>query len=36
MVALERIEGKIDKLADLAEAERLGAVVACSKTLLTG
>ena len=33
MVALERIEGKIDKLADLAEAERLGAVVADRATL---
>ena len=32
-VALERIEGKIDKLADLAEAERLGAVVADRATL---
>ena len=32
-VALERIEGKIDKLADLAEAERLGAVVADRMTL---
>jgi hypothetical protein len=31
--ALERIEGKIDKLADLAEAERLGAVVADRATL---
>ena len=33
-VALERIEGKIDKLAGLAEAERLGAVVADRGTLL--
>ncbi len=33
-VALERIEGKIDKLANLAEAERLGAVVADRATLL--
>ena len=32
-VALERIEGKIDKLASLAEAERLGAVVADRATL---
>jgi hypothetical protein len=32
-VALERIEGKIDKLADLAEAERLGAVAADRATL---
>ena len=32
-VALERIEGKIDKLADLAAAERLGAVVADRATL---
>lgn len=32
-VALERIEGKIDELADLAEAERLGAVVADRATL---
>jgi hypothetical protein len=32
-VALERIEGKIDKIADLAEAERLGAVVADRATL---
>jgi hypothetical protein len=32
-VALERIEGKIDKLADLAEAERLGAVAADWATL---
>lgn len=32
-VALERIEGKIDKLAALAEAERLGAVVADRSTL---
>ena len=32
-VALERIEGKIDKLAHLAEAERLGAVVADRATL---
>jgi len=32
-VALERIEGKIDKLADVAEAERLGAVVADRATL---
>ena len=33
MVALERIEGKIDKLAALADAERLGAVVADRATL---
>jgi hypothetical protein len=32
-VALERIEGKIAKLADLAEAQRLGAVVADRATL---
>jgi hypothetical protein len=32
-VALERIEGKIDKLAGLAEAERLGAVAADRATL---
>lgn len=32
-VALERIEGKIDKLADLAESERLGEVVADRATL---
>lgn len=32
-VALERIEGKVDKLAGLAEAERLGAVVADRSTL---
>jgi hypothetical protein len=32
-VALERIEGKIDKLAAVAEAERLGAVVADRSTL---
>lgn len=32
-VALERIEGKVDKLVDLAEAERLGAVVADRATL---
>lgn len=32
-VALERIEGKINKLAELAEAERLGAVVADRATL---
>lgn len=32
-VALERIEGKIDRLADLAKAERLGAVVADRATL---
>lgn len=32
-VALERIEGKIDRLAALAEAERLGAVVADRATL---
>lgn len=32
-VALERIEGKVDKLAELAEAERLGAVVADRATL---
>lgn len=32
-VALERIEGKVDKLAQLAEAERLGAVVADRATL---
>ena len=32
-VALERIEGKIDKLADLADAERLGAVAADRATL---
>lgn len=32
-VALERIEGKIDKLADLAEAERLGAVAGDRMTL---
>jgi hypothetical protein len=32
-VALERIEGKVDKLAALAEAERLGAVVADRATL---
>jgi hypothetical protein len=32
-VAHERIEGKVDKLADLAEAERLGAVVADRATL---
>jgi hypothetical protein len=32
-VALERIEGKIDKLADLADAERLGYVVADRMTL---
>ena len=32
-VALERIEGKIDKVARLAEAERLGAVVADRATL---
>ena len=31
--ALERIEGKLDKLADLAEAERLGAVAADWATL---
>ena len=33
MVALERIEGKIDKLAELAKAERLGAAVADRATL---
>jgi hypothetical protein len=33
LVALERIEGKIDKLADLAKAARLGAVVADRATL---
>ena len=33
VVALERIEGKIDKLTDLAEAERIGAVVADRATL---
>ena len=33
MVALERIEGKIDKLADLVEAERLGTVAADRATL---
>jgi len=32
-VALERVEGKIDKLAHLAEAERLGEVVADRATL---
>lgn len=32
-VALERIEGKIDTLADLVEAERLGAAVADQATL---
>lgn len=32
-VALERIEGKIDKLADLADAKRLGAVAADRATL---
>jgi hypothetical protein len=33
-VAIERVEGKVDKIADLAKAERLGACVADRSTLL--